>query len=1043
MSKRLVLLGLLWTMTSLICAQTRTGTLELYVFGPDGLGSPGVTFVADGKTWTTNPEGFTEAILSAGPYDLALLKAGVALGTVSVRIRFGEVTEAMVSLRSPGSLAPKAEPPPPPTSTLPNPSGTSSPESMVKGTLTGQVVHFETRKPVEGATVLVRGSESEALTDAQGRFSLEAPVGTTALSVIHPQFATQTLNELIVTQVPSSPVLVELTPTALQLDSVAVFSASEVLVQGGVSALMEETKNSSVVLNLIGSEQISRTGDSDAAQALGRVTGLTIIDGKNVYVRGMGDRYASSLLNGARLPSPETDKRVVPLDLFPTAILESLAIQKTYGADLYGDFGGGAVSLRTVGVPDDRYKRRLRGSLSFSLGFDPTTLGQNKTLGTGGFLDVLGVDDGTRALPSTIEPSKFRNNWGSQEVLFLPDPSVTFTLRDQYDLAQERRLGWSFATLYKHGLSEDVQNNRSYGNLEGTLLTQDMTMTTIGRGVDAGLLLNAEYDDPAWLKAEATTFGTRLTSQQRTTARGQDKELPQAILYETSWVEQTLVNQRLSARLKLPGSMENATQYSLSWAQRSEPDHQYVGYGRESSDEEYTTNERVGRPYRLYTQVEDLIHDATTKLTIPLAFLGWGDHSFEGGGQWIQQDRNTKTRRFTFKIVQDSSLPPEEIFLPDSIGETNASAIRFSESTLSTDQYKAAHSVIAGFASLDLQLFASIRANLGFRAEWSRQSVYTFDLFTGTGSLALLETTDLLPTLNLTIPFGDQWQVRLGGSRTVNRPDLRELSKAPKDGLPGQGQFVGNPKLRRAAIWSGDLRLEQYLGPTESWSVGTFYKQFTDAIELFQEAGAGAIRTPVNVPFATNLGAELEWNLTLGGLADLLATFPSAPAATAQEFWVQRQMKGVVGNALRDLTFTGNLALIWSAIDYQGRPPGVTTSTSRPLQGQSPYVLNLSLTYKDSTSWRTTVKSDTTVTASYNLFGPRIVSLGVNKYPDAYEQPFHQVDVTVKHRIDEAWSLDAKLKNLLDLPSVIQAGSLILEERNKGRSLSLGVKYEF
>lgn len=1040
MRLRFLMALLLWGLASGASAQVRGGTLELYVFGPDGLGASGVSSSADGKKLVTDEEGYVGVTLSPGIYDLSLVREGVILGTVSVRIRQGEVTESVVNLRSAPTAATETAPPSPASEKLPT---TGPAANGTRVTLIGSVLHLETRKPVDGATVLARGVDSEARTDAQGQFRLEVPQGTITLSVIHPQFATQTLNDLAVAASPA-PVVVELTPSALQLEAVSVFSASEVLVQGGISALVEEAKNSSVVLNLIGAEQIGRTGDSDAAQALGRVTGLTVVDGKSVYVRGMGDRYASSLLNGARLPSPETDKRVVPLDLFPTAILESLAIQKTYGADLYGDFGGGAVSLRTVGVPDDRFKRRLRGSLSFSLGFDPTTLGQAKTLGTGGTLDVLGLDDGTRALPSDpTSPSAFKNNWGDQEVLFLPDPAITFTLRDQYDLAEDRRFGWSLASLYKHRLSEDTQTNLSYGSLDGSLVTQNMVLTTVGRDVDSGLLLNAEYDDPAWLKAEATTFGTRLTAQKRTLAQGQDKELPEAKLFETSWVEQSLLNQRLSAKVKFPGGWQGWSQYSLSWARRSEPDHQYVGYGRESSDEEYTTNERVGRPYRLYTQVEDLIHDLTAKVTVPLAEAGWGDHSFELGAQWIRQDRSTETRRFSFKINQDSSSPPDEIFAPGNIGQDNTSPVRLTESTLSTDQYTAGHTVTAGFAVLDLQLFEVVRASLGLRAEWSRQAVFTYDLFTGTGSEALLEDLDWLPSANFTVPLGDQWQLRFGGSRTVNRPDLRELSKAPKDGLPGQGQFVGNPDLKRAVIWAADLRLEQYLGPSESWSVGAFAKSFTDAIEVFQEAGAGSIKTPVNVPKATNWGAELEWSLTLAGIADLLAGLPNAPALTAGDFWAQRQWRGLVGNALRDLTFTGNLALIASSIDYLDRPPGVTTSSSRPLQGQSPYVLNGSLTYKNSTSWSPKVKSDTTATASYNLFGPRIVSLGVNGYPDAYEQPFHQVDITVKHRLDEAWSLDAKVKNLLDLPAVVKAGDLLLEERAKGRGLSLGVKYEF
>lgn len=1059
--KTLLGIGLLLMSLGQVNAQARPGVLELYLFGPDGLAWEGVTIEADGQLATTDSEGHLTLSLAPGPRELALRHQGQDLGTLSVLIRSGQTTESMVNLRR--DRLSSASPESTPEVVAPTPEASSVEWGEVRGT----VVHWETRKPVEGATVLVRGSDREARTDARGQFALQAPRGQATLSIVHPLFATQTIAEVAVGETVAL-VEVELTPSALQLESVSVFSASEIMVQGGVSALVEEAKNSGVVLNLLGSEQISRTGDSDAAQALGRVTGLTVVDGKDVYVRGMGDRYASSLLNGARLPSPETDKRVVPLDLFPTAVLESLAIQKTYSADLYGDFGGGAVSLRTVGVPDDRFKRRLRGSVSFSLGFDLDTLFQTKTLGKGGSLDWLGIDDGTRDLPATVKglpaPLKeydpttgvgvgtsdllaasqsFSNTWGDEDVVFLPNPSITFTLRDQYDLG-DRRFGWSAALLAKHTLEESVQATKAYGDTEGTLVTQDFDVTTVGREVEAGALVNLEYQDPVWGNWESTSFGTRLTNQQRVTAEGQDKELPQAILTDTSWVEQTLLNQRFSGEVRLPGGWGTRVQYSLSWARRHEPDHQYVGYGREDDDEDYTTNERVGRPYRLYTEVEDLIHDAQVKLSIPLAFLGWGDHSVDVGGQAIRQDRTSETRRFSFKVTENSSLPPEDLFDPDNVGVDPSSPVRFSESTLSTDQYSADHSVLAGFAILDLILWGDIRLSVGNRLEWSRQSVFTYDLYNGTGDEALLETTDWLPSVNLTVPLGERWQARLGGSRTVNRPDLRELSAAPKDGTPGTGQFVGNPDLRRAEIWAGDLRLENYLTPTETWAVGVFYKDFTDAIELLQVASASTIRTPVNVPKAYNLGAELEWNVTLAGVSDVLRHFeaPKKAQSTA-EFWSQRQSMAFWGNFWRDLTLSGNFALIRSEIDYAGQPRGISTSSSRPLQGQSPYVLNLSLTYKNSVSWSLRVKSDTQVTLAYNLFGPRIVTLGSQGFPDSYEQEFHQLDLTLKHRFDESWSMDLKAKNLLDLPAVIKAGDLVIEEQTKGRSFNLGVKYEF
>jgi outer membrane receptor protein involved in Fe transport len=198
------------------------------------------------------------------------------------------------------------------------------------------------------------------------------------------------------------------------------------------------------------------------------------------------------------------------------------------------------------------------------------------------------------------------------------------------------------------------------------------------------------------------------------------------------------------------------------------------------------------------------------------------------------------------------------------------------------------------------------------------------------------------------------------------------------------------------------------------------------------------------VPSATNWGLELEWNLTGGAMADWLRGRSLAKESkSTEEFFWDRQSTAFWGAFLRDISTTGNLSWIQSQIDYGSMSKGNNTSSVRPLQGQSPWVINLGLSYKNSASWSQVVRSDTSVSLSYNVFGPRLKRIGTGTLLDSYEQPFHQLDLVVKHRFDETWSLDFKAKNLFDLPLVETAGDLILSSQQKGRTFSIGGKYDF
>ena len=257
-------------------------------------------------------------------------------------------------------------------------------KNLKKGKLLGHVINTEDKSPIVGARVFVKGSPLEAITDDKGNFMLEILEGTRAISIIHNDYSTRTIEGIDILPEGETKKEITMTPAGVEMDEFVVLAPH---IEGGVAALVDEKKNSDVVSDILGSEQMSKQGDSNAAAALKRVAGLTLIGGKDIYVRGLGDRYASVELNNMPLPSPNPLKRVVPLDVFPSGVIGSLQVQKTFSPDIPGTFGGGYINIRTKGTSSDEY-------VKFSTGINGhSSLGSENYAYTGGTLDFLGIDN--------------------------------------------------------------------------------------------------------------------------------------------------------------------------------------------------------------------------------------------------------------------------------------------------------------------------------------------------------------------------------------------------------------------------------------------------------------------------------------------------------------------------------------------------------------------------------------------------------------------------------------------------------------------------
>ncbi len=1090
---------LFFLMPVLGTAQSNVGEVQIYVFSKNGLPMEGVEVKAEGEIYTSDENGLINFVHSPGTHEFTLTHEGSPVARVQIPIRQAQVVEITVTADPEAAKKAVGETSEETREEIEKEERQALSGEQPTGSIQGQVIDFESEEPIVDATVIFRGVDYETTTDDGGRFTANVPAGEYSFSVIHPDYATQTIDQVKVAVDEKTSVDVELTPSGVQLKEVQVFASEEVIVQGGIANLIEETRNSSAVMNLIGAEQIGRTGDSDAAGALKRVTGLTVVDGKYVYVRGMGERYSSSLLNGARLPSPEPDRRVVPLDLFPTSVVESIAVQKSYAPNLSGDFGGGAISIRSAGIPDDRYQRRLRTDIGVSFGYNQGTTFTNRLAEVPGDLDWLGIDDGSRKLPDEFdkydyvsadttplgEPiyglteeeltelgKKIPNTFAPEERKIPLNYGVNASVRDKVELGDDKSFGFNIAALYSNSwnynegeLSNYVKDDTSSSGYspQNEFITADTE-----HDIDVGTLLDFVYRKRNAFDVEATTLLVRTTDSTTSIVEGfyglDGDDIKRT---EIAWTENMLLSQSLGGSFGLNVLNQSIFnyQYVFSLANRYQPDNRFTFYeesggtldGEFDDENADASTRRDNDQQRVWTNVQDIVHDATTYVEIPFFLTDSGGPDYLDIGVYgMYQDRTTDLRRFAYEVNGNIvSLPPEELFDDENLGY-GQNQIEFKEVTEKQDNYTAQHMIGAGYAEADMLLPNSWRLSFGARAEYSSQQMNTFNN-DGTPVEGMLNTFDVLPSFNLTIPTGKKKQLRLSGSRTVNRPGLRELSIAPFYGPPGFGVERGNPDLQEAVLYNGDIRWESYISMNESLAFGGFYKYFDSPIETVTVYGANKERIPINIASAQNFGVELEWALQLRYISDLLRRSMMGlrfDSIERERRW--RRTIGSVAGFFRDLRTTGNVAYIHSNIDFGGTQQVKVgesnvaisnTEDERPLEGQAPYVVNAALGYRNEVSWSLDTPLHTSVFLNYNVVGPHITRVGVQGVPDRYLQPFHQMDLVVRQQLGYIWSIGFEVGNILDPVARETLGESnddeVVKEYRKGRSFSLSVKASF
>ena len=925
-------------------------------------------------------------------------------------------------------------------------------EAAAPGIIEGVLVNADDGRPIAGAQIFVSGTPVEIRSDAQGRFSAEVPSGTRSISVLHSGFNTLTRDGVEVAASDRAVLKLELTPSGSEL---AEFVVVAPYISGSLASVMAERRESDGVTDVLSAEQISRAGDSDAAGALKRVTGLTLVNGEYIYVRGLGERYSSVLLNGATIPSPDPTRRVVPLTLFPTAVIDAVVVQKTASANLPAEFGGGTVQLRTVSFPSEP-----TATLSVSLGYRENSTGEDGLSYEGSGTDWLGYDDGARDIPESLaeaiaggeflRPRSFTNPDG-----FTPDELEVFgedlAAGSTYDVLQKTLppnfgLSGSFGNSFEFGQGNQwgflsaIKYENKWANLNevrrefsavadgGLQLADEVKVDRTLNYIDTSLFANAGVDLAAGQKVGVNAMLLRQTENETKIADGvEDSQVLRR--YEFKWIENELLSYQATGSHRLP--VDGWTldwQYTDATATRVEPNTRDYRRDDDNEDGIYLISKRPDSNSQTWSDLEDKLTHWSADSTLPFTF---GRHSLalSAGLGDLDRNRDASIRTFAFqgRIPNDLlELSYSELFTPEYI---DPRIMQLKESTRATDTYTATQVLTSRYLNLDLSLFdEKIRFSAGIREEDNRQQVETADLSNPNAPPVVgeIDQTDRLPSAALTWAIGENAQVRAAYAESVNRPDFREMSPSPYLDPLLDLITVGNPELQTAELKNYDLRWEYYFSPSESFSIAGFYKEFAKPIEkTFSSGGSARIITLQNALAADLFGVEVDFYRSLDwvgkvGWLNWLADFE----------W------GFIGPFdWKNYYVAFNYAWIESSVEID---TSLTTQTNpdRPLQGQSPWVANFQVGYSNP-------DSPTEWTLLYNAFGERISQAGVLGQPDIYEQPFPQLDFVYKRRFADNWRVALKLKNLLDPKVEYTQGKETTRVFKLGREASLELQWSF
>jgi hypothetical protein len=887
------------------------------------------------------------------------------------------------------------------------------------GTLEGQVKDDRTGEVIIGANIRVMGTNLGGTTDLDGKYAIAGlPAGTYSVRIFYGGYAAKVVTGVVVEEEGDARIDIKLEPLgddqgegATRLEDTYVTAER---VRSTYASILSERQKSAVIGDAISADQIARSPDATSGDALKRVTGLSIVDNKFVYVRGVTDRYNTTQLNGVAVTSTDTDvdKKSFSFDLVPASLLANTVVIKSATPNLPGDFSGGLVQLNTLDFPSRRVVAAKVG-----VGGNEIATGKEKLLAATGSRDWLGKDDGTRARPGGVEGNELAkalpNNWAMGTENTPVNGELGFALGDRFGLGDEREVGYVGSLIYKAGYEteEYEQDPAPYFN------ARTENGVRYKSRVLWGGLFNLNFKPWRSHKLSFRNNYNRSAEEKLARAegdlRGEGKTEPeqeQTIEWDERWL--------YLGQFDGEHEWEGLGNFGLEWqahyneSEAKEPDRKIVRYAPDGRG-----NMLMRENHRSWSELAETGRGLRVDATQP-----FGDVKIRAGYLQSKRERDFFIEDWTTvgptnrRKLAMLALPIEEIFAPENYG---GDEFQFEGSSDFTGEYDASHDLSAYYGMLDLPFALAgqhMRITGGARVEDSDQVVNSLPDKSATEPVvAQVDETDVLPSVNFTYRMTGNANIRLGAYKSVNRPEFREMAPVKYFDYDDERNVIGNPNLDRAEITNYDVRTEWFPDIGEVISGSFFYKRFTNAIEEeLIPAPDRYVQTWFNSDKAVNWGFELEARKSLGILWDYMDNFIAGVNYT----WVESKVDYEDSRT----------------IDNDGNT--VTETRQRPMQGQAPWLLNLSLMYTEPTI-------GFNINFLFNKFGRRLDSVGETRDEDVYEESRGVLDVAITQQITDWSKLKFSARDITaeDEVYTVGNGTALHERRNAGTSYSITLSF--
>jgi TonB-dependent receptor len=935
-----------------------------------------------------------------------------------------------------------------------------------EGTLRGSVIDDENGESLMSVSVFIDGTSVGTRTDLDGKFSLKLPAGLQTVTFTYMSYNKQVVTDINIKPNEVTELNVRLVSAKKEIKTVVIKAERT---KNNEVAMLTIQRKSANVMDGVSAETFKKTGDNDAATAISRVTGVSVEGGKYVYVRGLGDRYTKSQLNGVDIPGLDPDRNTVQMDIFPTNLLDNLIVYKTFTPNLPGDFTGGMINVETKSFVSDKTL-----GFSASLGYTPGMNFNSQSLTyKGSPTDFLGFGNSTRKLPisninniparSDKDPSltnitkSFNNQLAPTYFTSLPNASFAFSSGNQYK-KEKYTIGYNTAVNYRSQFRhyQDYKYGRSIKDADNTENELTQLTNTLGERSEQEVQWSALVGGA--VKTKKSKYILNLLHSQNAVSRSAqyDIKFPNGLNTALPLKQMVLdYSQRSVTNALLAGkhSLKNDA-WVIDWklsptlSKIIEPDIRSTTYIIEEG--KYIIDNGDGAvPERFFRDLTEV--NAAGKFDITYKFKSWNglESKLSFGGSSTFKNRDYQVLRFIFNNTLNTEWTGNgnELLANENIWttENNQGTYITAEESLTNNPniYQATQTVHSAYVMNELPVTNKLKAIYGVRYERTDNWISGYGRFPGEGidenklNEKVLEANDFLPALNLIYNLKDNMNLRASYSRTLARPSFKEKSFVSILDPLSNIRFIGNIDLERTSINNVDVRWENFFGQGEMFSISGFYKHFTNPIEIAGFLLEPNDITPRNAGTAQVMGVELEARKDFGFISEGLKNFSIGTNITLVRSLID--MKKIVVAAGNDGTFGTEDDMTEYDSRLTNLRQGETLSQHRPMFGQSPYIVNVNLSYNnDSLGLETRL--------SYNVQGKRLSVVGVGIRPDVYDQPFHSLNFKASKKLTTRWKASFTVQNIMNdrrdsFFESYQATSQIFESYNPGRQFSMGISY--